>query len=196
MPEAIGYVLVSAQDAMNSLEARKMVAAQRSDDGSLWVQRKRALVKVCSSFQIGGKATEHLCPAANDCHIDYHNSITKVDGLLNTWHIPSDEHILDLRKRLNDLWCNMGGKYDNPRTRKFQPFGYKDDAQLMNEHLAWCCEELREFGDTVSNQNHFHSAKFPDAYIINLSESLDLRCIDDYKDLIDKYWVVGITMQT
>lgn len=196
MSESIGYVLVSVKDAKNSLQVRKMVASHRIDDGSLAVLSKRTQVEVCSSFQIGGKATEHLWPAANKCHVAYHDSITEVEGLLDTWHIPSDEHILNLRKRLNDLWRNMGGQYENPRTRRAQPLGYEDDAQLMNEHLAWYCEELREFGAAVSEQHYFHSEKWPDAYIINLSDSLDLRCIDYYTDLIDKYWVVGITMQT
>lgn len=195
MSEAIGYVLVSVKDAKNSLQARKMVASHRVDDGSLVVLRKRTQVEVCSGFQIGGKATEHLWPAANECHARYHNSITEVEGLLDTWQIPSEEHILNLRKRLNDLWRKLGGQYENPRTRRAQPLGYEDDAQLMNEHLAWYCEELREFGDAVSDQHYFHSEKWPDAYIINLSDSLDLRCIDYYADLIDKYWVVGITMQ-
>ncbi|MEZ4621174.1 MAG: hypothetical protein R2867_37520 [Caldilineaceae bacterium] len=160
MSEAIGYVLVSAQVVKNSLEARKTVAAQRSDDGSLSIMRKRESEEVCSSFWIGGKATEKLWPAANNCSSNYHHSIS-VEGLLDTWHIPSDEHILDLRQSLNNLWRNMGGKSGNPRTRKLQPFGYEDDAQLMNEHLAWFCEELREFGGNSQRSESLPQCKVP-----------------------------------
>lgn len=183
--------MVSVEDAKTSLEARKFVDDHRQDEGAL---HDLFGAEECATIQIGGKATPYIV------EIDSNEFTTKSEAIHATrsdsWYILSEHQIRTIRERLDNLWQDLGGQNENPRTRAVQRLGYEDDAQILTKTHADCFEELREFGDVPAQARYLHSEKYPTFCIVSLSDSLDLRTVDYFGDLVGNYWAVGITTQT
>lgn len=188
----VAYVLVSETDAKTSLEAREEVMRELENDSTFINEGGRFSSPVCDWFRIGGRWSGELYP--KQLRQEFYRQVDQLkSGDKPGWY--SENFIDKNREQLDALWQKLGGKHASPLTRdQSEWLGYEDDAKLLDRELA---EELNGFlqntDEYVNDEEHciLRKRNWLEPVVISL-DSEALFELNDFNNLVGKYWVVVI----
>lgn len=194
------YVLVTANEGMTSQSVRELVFEELSQDLSFRNYSRQFALPVCDEFRVGGPFSGHLCPQSNlDGFFSKANEIQpalecKISKTCKERQDASHITYGHVKTQVKKLWKSMGRKYDAPMMRDgTASYGYNDDACILNQ---WLAEELNMYLSAPYDPTEYaiweeHMAIPP---VVTLEPDI-VKSIDDFHDVIGKYWVVLLHCQ-
>lgn len=179
----LAFALLPIEKANSSIEAREAVYNFLSADRDFislegYDYDEEDPVPECDYFVVGGRFSGELNP--QDMLDKHFEEIRKLKGGEGIPTVFTTEFIKANSKVLNKMWKKIGGSYESPLTRNsYIGYGYEDDAMVIDKEIA---EKMNK-----------RLIDEPDGSIAwDCSDDSRFYDRDNYKDLIDKAWVVVI----